>query len=91
MTAEPVELAELLSTRERLIAELQEYLSPPERRFLLSLANAKPDWSLLEIEHLEELPAIRWKLQNLEQLARVNPAKLRYQADELARRLRLPL
>jgi hypothetical protein len=91
MTAEPVELAALLSTRERMIAELQEKLSSQERQFLLSLANAKPDWSLLEIEHLEQLPAIRWKLQNLEHLAKTNPAKLRDQADELARRLRLPL
>lgn len=55
--------------------------------FLLSLARAEPDWSLLEIEHLERLPAVRWKLQNLRQLARKNPAKLREQADELARRL----
>lgn len=91
MTTEPVELAALLSTRERLIAELQEKLSSQERQFLLSLANAKPDWSLLEIEHLEQLPAIRWKLQNLEHLAKTNPAKLRDQADELTRRLKLPL
>lgn len=87
MTAEPVELAELLSARERLLAELHTGLSQKERLFLLSLARAEPDWSLLEIEHLERLPAVRWKLQNLRQLARKNPAKLREQADELARRL----
>jgi hypothetical protein len=70
-----------------LIAELQKSLSPQERQFLLSLACAEPDWSLLDVEHLELLPAIRWKLQNLRQLAKKNPAKLRDQADELARRL----
>jgi hypothetical protein len=91
MTIEPVELAELLSIRERMITELQEGMSPQERQFLLSLANAEPDWSLLEIEHLEQLPAIRWKLQNLRQLAENNPAKLRAQADELACRLKLPI
>jgi predicted nucleotidyltransferase component of viral defense system len=91
MTAEPIELAELLSARERLIAELQRSLSPEEQQFLLSLACAKPDWSLLKIEHLELLPAIRWKLQNLRQLAKDNPTKLRDQATELARRLKLPL
>ncbi len=91
MTAEPVGLSELLSARERLVAELQQNLSAQERHFLLSLANAEPDWSLLEIEHLEHLPAIRWKLQNLRELANKNPAKLRSQADELARRLGLPL
>lgn len=91
MTIEPVELAELLSTRDRLILELQENLRPEERQFLLSLVNAEPDWNLLEIEHLEQLPAIRWKLHNLRQLAKNNPTKFRDQADELARRLKLPL
>ena len=91
MTAEPVGLSELLAARERLIAELQQDLSAQERQFLLSLANAEPEWSLLEIEHLEQLPAIRWKLQNLRELAKKNPAKLRDQADELARRLGLSL
>lgn len=91
MTTEPVGLAELLSARERLIAELQETLSLNERQFLISLASVKPDFSLLEIEHLERLPAIRWKLQNLDRLAKKNPRKLWDQADELARRLNLPL
>jgi predicted nucleotidyltransferase component of viral defense system len=91
MTTEPVGLAELLSTRERLSAELQETLTLNERQFLISLASVKPDYSLLEIEHLKQLPAIRWKLQNLEQLAKKNPRKLRDQLDELVRRLNLPL
>jgi predicted nucleotidyltransferase component of viral defense system len=89
MTTEQVELAELLSTRERLIAELQRSLNSQERQFLISLAYADPDWSLLEIEHLELLPGIRWKLQNLRKLAKNNPTKLRSQADELAQRLML--
>ena len=49
-----------------------------------------PDWSLLEIAHLDQLPAIRWKLQNLQQLARENPTKLRTQADDLTRLLEPP-
>ncbi len=90
MTADPVELADLLSARERMIAELHSDLSAHERHFLLSLAHAEPDWSLLEIEHLEQLPAVRWKLQNPRQLAKRNPEKLRVQADELSRQLQLP-
>jgi hypothetical protein len=90
MTAGPVALADLLSTRERMSLELQNSLSAHERNFLLSLAHAEPDCSLLEIEHLEQLPAVRWKLQNLRQLAKGNPEKLRVQADELSRLLQLP-
>ena len=40
-----------------------------EREFLRTLARAEPDWSLLDIPHLEKLPAVRWKLHNLQQLA----------------------
>ena len=72
-----------------MIAELQNNPGQQERKFLLSLARAEPDWSLLEIEHLEQLPAIRWRLQNLRRLAETNPEKLRVQADELGRRLQL--
>ena len=83
MTTEPVELTVLLSARERMIAELQAHLDHDERAFLLSLARNEPNWALLGIEHLEQLPGIRWKLRNLEQLAKTNPKKLNAQAQEL--------
>jgi predicted nucleotidyltransferase component of viral defense system len=83
MTAEPVELEALLSARERMIAELQAGLNANEREFLLSLARNEPKWALIGIEHLEQLPGIRWKLMNLGQLAKVNPKKLKVQAREL--------
>ena len=83
MTAEPVELEVLLSARERMVAELQANLDAKEREFLLSLARNEPDWTLLDIEHLEQLPGIRWKLANLERLAKANPKKLKAQAQEL--------
>ena len=87
MTAEPVDLKDLLSARERMIAELQAQLDQDERVFLLSLARNEPNWALLGIEHLEQLPGIRWKLRNLEQLAKTNPKKLKAQAQELEARL----
>jgi len=91
MTAEPVTLEALLETRERLFRELPAALDANEREFLRTLARVEPDWSLLDIPHLEQLPAIRWKLQNLEGLARTNPAKLRALIDALNERLeRLP-
>lgn len=83
MTAEPVELKVLMSARERMITELQARLDQDERAFLLSLAHNEPIWALLGIEHLEQLPGIRWKLRNLEQLAKTNARKLRAQAQEL--------
>ncbi len=83
MTAEPVALEVLLSARERMVRELQAGLDAKEREFLLSLARNEPDWTLLGIEHLERLPGIRWKLANLDRLAKANPKKLKAQARAL--------
>ena len=69
MTTQPVELDALLVARDRMVRELQQGLNADERRFLLSLVVAEPDWSLLGVPHLEQLPGPRWKLQNSERLA----------------------
>jgi predicted nucleotidyltransferase component of viral defense system len=87
MTTEPIKLAELLSVRDRLFAELPQTLDSSERRFLLSLVSNAPEWPLLNIAYLEQLPAVRWKLRNLEQLAKTSPKKFAEQADALKRLL----
>ena len=87
MTAEPVELDALLAAREQMMRELQQGLTEEERRFLLSLVTAEPEWKLLDIPHVEKLPGVRWKLQNLERLRKANARKFAEQSEELARRL----
>jgi predicted nucleotidyltransferase component of viral defense system len=87
MTTEPVTLDALLEVRERMFRELPSALGDDEREFLRTLVRARPDWSLLDIPHLEELPAIRWRLQNLEQLSRNQPERFRALADALDERL----
>ncbi len=88
MTAEPVELSELLDARLRMLRELQGGLDADERQFLLSLVIGRPEWRLLGIAHAEQLPGIRWKLQNLALLERKNPARFAEQAEALAQRMR---
>ena len=85
MTTEPVELAELLSVRDRLVAELPRTLDANERQFLLSLVSNAPEWPLLGIAHLEQLPAVRWKMKTFEQLAKTSPKKFAEQANALKR------
>lgn len=87
MTTEPVELEALLAARERMVRELQQGLAADERRFLLSLVAAKPEWSLLRMPHLEQLPGLKWKLQNLERLRNSSAKKFAEQSDALARQL----
>lgn len=83
MTAVPVPLEALLATRVRLMHELQQGLDGNERRFLLSLVRGAPEWELLGISHLEHLPGIRWKLQNLAQLKKSNTKKFDDQVNAL--------
>lgn len=88
MTVEPVELDALLAAREQMVRELQQGLTADERRFLLSLVAAEPEWALLDVPHLDQLPGVRWKLQNLERLRKSDPRKLAEQTDALVQRLR---
>jgi hypothetical protein len=83
MTEDPVPLDSLIATRERLVRQIQRELNDDERRFLLSFVRAEPEWSLLGIAHLEHLPGVRWKLQNLQQLRKANARKFAEQADAL--------
>jgi predicted nucleotidyltransferase component of viral defense system len=87
MTTDPVPLDALLETRERMVRQIHRELDDGERRFLLTLVRAEPDWSLLGIPHLEQLPGLRWKLHNLAQLKRVNARKFAEQVDLLSAKL----
>ena len=87
MTAEPVELETLLAAREQMVRELQQGLTAEERRFLLSLVAAEPDWQLPSAPHVQQLPSLRWKLQNLEHLRKRDARKFAEQRDSLARLL----
>jgi hypothetical protein len=84
MTSQPTELSKLLETRDRMIDELHAGLDADERRFLLSLVRAQPEWELLGIPHVSELPAVRWKLQNLARLQRERGGQFERQYTALA-------
>ncbi len=70
-----------------MVREIQQGLDDNERRFLLSLAAGTPEWSLLGIAHLEQLPGIRWKLHNLAQLQKTDAKKFAEQTHVLAAKL----
>lgn len=87
MTRTPASLETLLAVRRRLFAELPKALTARHRSFLLGLVRGEPDWELMSSPHLRDLPAIRWKLENLARLKHSNPAKFAMQAEELETRL----
>ena len=65
MATVPVTLDQLTATRARLREELSRKLTTRQKNFLLSLVRAEPDWSLLDCQHVSELPGIQWKLLNI--------------------------
>lgn len=75
MTNVAVPLAQLAEARTRLIADIKARMDDDTRRFLLSLHDAEPDFGLIGLTQAADLPAVRWKLQNLERLKANNPAK----------------
>jgi len=87
MTREEVSLDALLAAQARLITDLPRQLTERQVSFLLSLVRAEPDWTLLPFTHLQELPALKWKLLNLARLKKSDATRFRAQADELARRM----
>jgi len=62
-------------TRVTLIETIHQRLSGDEKRFLLSFKMGEPDWNLFPHLALKNLPAIKWKLLNLQKLKKDNPNK----------------
>lgn len=83
MPTEPVGLDVLLETRTRLREELVQRLTDNQRRFLIGLTRAEPDWTLLQCQHAAELPALRWKLANLQTFQKRRPDDFENQAKAL--------
>lgn len=82
MTLEAVSVDELKQARTDLISALHQRLGESEKEFLLSFKRGEPGWDLLGVTHAADLPAVRWKLQNL---ARMSPEKRREALDNLER------
>ena len=68
MTLEPVALQELEVTRALLIQKVNEELKSEEKDFLISFHKLTPQWGLLGLNGVDELPAVKWKLINLERM-----------------------
>ncbi len=70
MTRESVSLKQLLDARDILLKRIHSDLTTNERKFILSVKECRPDWELLGLDGIDRLPAVQWKLQNLEKMER---------------------
>ncbi|MGE0183840.1 MAG: nucleotidyl transferase AbiEii/AbiGii toxin family protein [Parvularculaceae bacterium] len=83
MTVEPVNIDALLSARKRLIGDIQSRLDGDVAEFLCTLQAGEPDFSLIDLPQAADLPAIKWKILNLQKLIADNPDKHRVQTETL--------
>jgi predicted nucleotidyltransferase component of viral defense system len=83
MTIEAVSLDQLRQTRTKLREALAQKLTVKHKQFLIGLARAQPDWTLLQCPHAAELPALRWKLVNLQTFRQRRPTDFKKQAETL--------
>lgn len=63
------------STRKQLIEKINSSLTETDRTFLLSFKRGNPDWDLYPVSGLKNMPAVQWKLLNLQNLIKSNPGK----------------
>ncbi len=70
-------------TRATLIDVIRERLTQNDKKFLLSFEMGEPDWNLFPHKVLKYLPAIKWKLLNIEKLKEANPKKHDLLIDDL--------
>ena len=68
MTAAPVTVAELEAAREAVIQSIVGSMPEAHRRFLVSFERGEPEWDLLGLPGAKDLPAVRWRQQNLDTL-----------------------
>jgi predicted nucleotidyltransferase component of viral defense system len=86
MTIEEIEYDDLIAARETLIDTLKKELTNEEKAFLVSLKEGQPRWNLMGLEGIEKLPAIQWKLMNIQKM---NKKKHAESMEKLKRKLGL--
>ncbi|MDA7853156.1 nucleotidyl transferase AbiEii/AbiGii toxin family protein [Porticoccaceae bacterium] len=66
MTADEVSLDTLTNARENLIEDVVNNMPQIHKDFLCSFYKREPQWDLLAIDGAQDLPAVRWREQNLD-------------------------
>ena len=83
MTDEKISYKELQETLSTLKSDLKQKLSV-HKKFLLDFVRLEADFSLLPFVNAKDLPAVKWKMRNLEQLRQVDKEKFNLQHAKLA-------
>lgn len=69
MTAEAITVDELITIPNKLITALQTHFTQQDFDFLLSFKSGKPSWELAPDSNIANLPAVKWKLMNINKMS----------------------
>ncbi|MBF2754344.1 MAG: nucleotidyl transferase AbiEii/AbiGii toxin family protein [Gammaproteobacteria bacterium AqS3] len=83
MSIEPVSLDDLYAARRRLVQQLRDRTTGDAASFLESVHECRPDFRLINLDQAADLPAVRWKLQNLRKFKADNPRRHAEQLEAL--------
>jgi predicted nucleotidyltransferase component of viral defense system len=84
MSEEPFTYEEYEKVRRQLVSTIHKSLNDQDKKFLLSVKNLTPDWSIYDFERF---PSVAWKLHNLKNLKDSNPEKHEKQYQDLKKKL----
>lgn len=80
MASKDIAYQDLAEVVENLAAAIRKNMTSNEKQFLMSLVSGKPNWELMPFTHLKELPALQWKLLNINNM---NAEKRKQQINSL--------
>ena len=58
----------LEQARVELIDKVNRSLTREDKEFLIAFKKGDSDWDRLSVSHIRDLPAVRWKLHNMDQM-----------------------
>lgn len=68
MTFDAISLEELNTIPDLMVRALKAQFTQRDYDFLMSFKRGQPDWSLAPEDQIQHLPAVKWKLQNIERI-----------------------
>lgn len=83
MSDVPFSYEDFVVTRTKLIADAKAMLTNTDKQFLVSFEQGEPNWDSVEYGYFADYPSVKWKLFNITNLKKENPAKLHSEAEKL--------
>ncbi|NQT58912.1 MAG: nucleotidyl transferase AbiEii/AbiGii toxin family protein [Bacteroidetes bacterium] len=76
MTTTNIGILDLVQIRGRLVKGINAILDEEDKRFLVGFKEGTPDWTYFSVSHVKNLPAVKWKMHNLNQIPSIERKKM---------------